>query len=514
VLLYGFAVGHWSWETKTKQVKTYVRDQESNKIKVHKDTVDINQPCFKNMDLRRVLVDPATATQDVRKSAGYVILQLSIDADQLDDLRDDPAYKNVPTRDELREILTLNPHATHDSLIGNKTNSWRDLQKEQDFVVTSADPLAQPLEILEYWTDDRTITVLNRCIVIRNDENEWARKTQVSCAFIDVLNSFWGFGIAKLIGSDQRFSSAIRNMWVDAQSLVMNPMFQQPKGAGTGTQQIVAEPGRVVTTTGELKPLTPPSISMEASNSIEFSDNHANRVAGSNGGANMPSQAMRTGAGVNAFTADVTQRLEYFLEIFSEAVFAPILEAYLEMCCDKLEPQQINDILTASQGQAWKGDILDVYNATASIQLNCTGKFSARAAAAQLVPQLIALLNNAAVQSSLQVQGMKFNYEELISESLSLMNWNPDTLIIPMTPQDEQRAAAQNPAVVKGQMDQQLAAQQQQNTLAQIEEKGYVQAGVAAMRQAFKEHGDEASQALESNFGQGTAASGQPTPGQ
>jgi hypothetical protein len=203
------------------------------------------------------------------------------------------------------------------------------------------------------------------------------------------------------------------------------------------------------------------------------------------------------------------ERLQYFLEIFTEIVFQPVLEAYLEMCADKLEPEQINQILVEADGKAYQGDILDVYNATCSIQLNCTGKLSARAAAAQLVPQIIALLSNAAVQQSLQVQGKKFDYQELLTEALGLMNWNPDTLIVDMTPQDEQRAAQQNPAMIKGQMDQQLEGIKQQNAIQQIEEKGYVQAGVAAMRQAFKEHGDAASAALGSDFGQANATSAQ-----
>src|SRR5581483_2695084 len=105
----------------------------------------------------------------------------------------------------LRMILAANAAQTQDSLQGAKSNAWRDLQAEKDFTPTSADPLAQPLEVLEYWTDDRVITVLNRVIVIRNEPNEFGRKTQVSCAFVDVLGSAWGFGIAKLLSGEQRF---------------------------------------------------------------------------------------------------------------------------------------------------------------------------------------------------------------------------------------------------------------------------------------------------------------------
>lgn len=501
ILQYGFGVGNWGWRSVTKTKKKYVRDDDGN-VTPKKETVEINRPFFHAMNLRRVLVDPAADTQDVRESAKYVILQMFITADELDDLRQDPSYKNVPTRDELREILSRNRNAsTQDSLAANKSNTWRDLQAERDDVPTSADPLSQPLELLEYWTDDRVITTLSRCIVIRNEENEFDRKTQVSCAFVDVLGSAWGFGIAKLVAGDQRFAAGTRNMWVDSLALSLNPMFQQARGIGPGTQQIVAEPGRVVTTTGELKPLNVPSVTTEALNAVSNAEEHANRVAGTNGGANMPTQAMRTAQGINAFSGDIIQRLQYWLEIFCEVYFVPVLEAFLEMCCDRLTPAQVNEILVEAEGKAWQGDILDVYNADAKIEIDAAGKLTARVAAAQLVPQIIALLSNQAVQQSLAVQNKKFDYAQLLEEALPLMGWDPQTLIVDMTPEDQARAQQQNSAAIKGVMDQQLQAQKHQDDLENIEQKGYVQAGVAVLRQGMKNQMEGGNSELADNFG-------------
>jgi hypothetical protein len=504
-LLYGFVVGNWGWESQTKKTKKWVRD-DSGKIVSKPISKDINQPFYKTLDLRKVLIDPTANTQDVRESARYVIFQTVATADDLDSLRDDPGYKNIPSRDEIRLILASNNGAnnTVDSLQASKTNSWRDLQAEPEFHQSSFDPLSQPLEILEYWTDDRVITVLNRVIVIRNEPNEFSRKTQVSCAFIDVLGSAWGFGIAKLLSGEQSFITGTRNTWVDSLALTMNPMYQQAKGLGLGTEQITSSPGKVITSSGELKPLTTTSVTTEALNAVENAESRANRVVGSDGGSNMPTQAMRTAQGVNAFAGDVVQRLQYFLEIFIDMVFVPVLEAFLEMCTDRLEEAQINDILAEADGKTYDGDLLDVYNATASITVIAGQKLTARAAAAQLVPQIITLLSNVAVQQSLQVQGKKFNYAELMEESLSLAGWNLDSLIQDMTPEDQQRAMMQNPAVIKSQSDQQLEAQKQSNTLAQISEKGFTQAGVSIIKQAVKSGQENAQQALENMQGLNT----------
>ena len=418
VLQHGFVVGNWGWESRDKSTKTYVRD-DAGKVVKKKVTKQINQPTYKCLDLRRVLIDPACDTQDVRKSAKFVILQLSITANDLDSLRDDPTYKNVPTREELSNILANNHGAaTIDSLSGSKSGTYRDMQAERDFQATSADPLQHPLEIIEYHSDDRIISVLNRMIVIRNEENEFDRKTQVSCAFIDVLGSAWGFGVAKLLSGEQRFQTGVRNSWVDSLALSLNPMFQLLKGIGTGTQQISASPGRVITESGELKPLIVGSVTTEAVNAIGDSDERAHRLVAANGGSGMPSQAMRTAQGVASFTGDIVQRLQYFLEIFQELIFIPVLEAFIEMCCDRLTPEQINEILTDAEGKAFEGDILDVYNASCSVEVLAGTKLTARQAAAQLVPMLVTLLSNVAVQQSLVVQGNKFAYDELINENI------------------------------------------------------------------------------------------------
>ena len=328
-LQYGFTVGNWGWEHNETKRKIYVR--ENDKVVKKLVTKEINQPTYKCLDLRKVLVDPSCDTQDVRKSAKYVILQIAITANDLDDLRNDPTYKNVPTREELAVILANNNQQTEDSLQASKTNTWRDLQAEKDFTPTTADPLQAPLEILEYHSDDRVISVLQRKIVIRNEANEFGRKTQVSCAFIDVLGSAWGFGIAKLLQGEQRFQTGTRNAWVDSLALALNPMFQLLKGIGSGTQQITASPGKVVTESGELKPLVTGSVSAEAINAIGDSDERAHRLVAANSGGGMPTQAMRTSQGIQAFTGDVIQRLQYWLEIFIDMVFVPVLEAFIEM---------------------------------------------------------------------------------------------------------------------------------------------------------------------------------------
>lgn len=495
-LQYGFMVGNWGWQTTAKKVKTYQR-QPDGSIKRTIKEIEISQPTYECMDLRKVLVDPACDTQDVRKSAKFIIKQIFITANDLDALREDEAYKNIPSREELAVILTAQSEPTVDSLKASKTNSFRDLQAEAPDKATSADPLQQPLELLEYWTNDRVITVLQRMIVIRNEENEFGRLPFVSCAFIDVLNSAWGFGVAKLLAGEQRLQQAVVNSWIDSLALALNPVYQILKGTAPGAQQIKVAPGKVITESGELKPLVVPSVTGEAMNAIAASEVRAGRRVAANSGSAMPSQALRTAEGIQSFTGDVIQRLQYFLEIFVELVFVPVLEAFLEMCADHLTPEQVNEILSETDGKAYVGDITDVYNGTCNVSVLSGTKLTAKVAAAQLIPMFVNLVSAQPFQDSLTQQGKKFNYAELLEQACELMDYNVDSLIVDMTQEDMQRAQMLNAAAAKAAGEMQLEQQKHENDLENIEAKGMAQAGVAIIRNAVKGHMDEALSTLQ-----------------
>jgi len=498
-LQYGFVVGNYGWTEREQIVKKYVNGQDG-KIQVVKDSVTFNVPTFETIDFRQVLFDPACKVQNLRdknQGAKYVIKQVFVDANWLDENRDNPLYKNIPTREELRDILAANKAQATDSLKASKSSQYREFQAEQATTPTSADPFSAPLELLEYWSEDRVITVLQRVIVIRNEESEFTSLPFPSCAFIDVLNSAIGFGVAKLLAGEQRLQVGVLNTWVDTLSLALNPVYQLLKGIGAGTQQVTLSPGKVITEAGELKPLVQPSVSNEAQNAIAASEQRASKRVGSTGGADMPTQALRTASGIQSFQGNVVERLQYFLEIFTSMVFIPTLEAFLDMCCDHLTKEQINQILTDAEGKAYEGDVLEVYNAQVEVEVLAGTKLASRQAAAQLVPMLAQLVAQEPFQTSLAAQGKKFDYAELLDEAIELSGWDLDSLIVDMTQEDVQRQQQNNAALVKAQVSQQQQQTDHENKLAEINEKGTVQAGVAVVRQLVKSHADEAQGVLD-----------------
>lgn len=484
---YGIAVGKYGWARRKHTEKKY--SQEGTAVKSTPTVREVFCPTFEYVPLPNLLVDPHCKTHDIQQ-ARFVEQQFFLDATELDDLREQ--YDNVPTRTEFAVILAEQAEATKNSLQASQQLTFRENQAELPTNPASADPLKQKLEILEYWTDDRVITVLQRKIVLRNEKNEFGKKPFRSCAFIDVLNSFYGFGVSKLLEGEQRFQTGVVNKWIDSLDLRMNPMFHRKKGMGQTSQNIQSSPGRVVNDDGDLVPLEVPDFTQEALTAIGSSESRASRRVGSNSGPEMPTQALRTAEGVQAFTSGVQVKLQYFVENFANLVFVPVIEAFLDICKDNMTPDEINAILTDKDGKEWQGDILDLYNGKYSIAVLSSVKLAARRAMVQMILPITQMLGQPAIVQSFQTQAKKFNWVGFFEQIYDVIGYPGDNLVDDMTDQDKQMLMMQNPAIVKAQTDQQKTAVDHQNALELTDKKGDVQGSLAVVKSALK-HGEMAA---------------------
>lgn len=504
-LLYGFCSARWGWKTATKNKKTYSRvagpDGKPGRVQKTDTPYEISHPTFEHLELRSVLFDPALRQPDCRRGR-WVAAQIFTTGYGLDELRKDPTYQNIPSQAALAEILSRRNEPTVDSLQSSKSPSSRDLQAMPETQVSSADPLAQKLELLEYETEGRIITVLQRMIVIRNEPNEFGKKTFLSSAFIDVPGSMYGFGVAKLLAGDQKFQVGVANAWINSLALLLNPAFHLKKGTGPGVQNIKISPGKLINEAGELTPLTVPSVTKEALEAIAASENRASRRVGANGGDNVPTQALRTAEGVNSFNQGIVDKLQYAIEMFAEAVYIPALEAFLDVCKDNLQPDDIQNILSEEDGKTYVGDILGVYNGSCQVQVLSSTKLASRRAAAQLLPLLLQLVGQQPFQDALTAQNKKFDFEELIAQALDLTGWDSGALIVPASPQEVQQAMAMTmqksagaeQAKVQGAA--QLQDQAHKNKLEEIDATGMERAGVLVVKHALAESSAQATDVI------------------
>lgn len=489
-LLYGTTMARVGWKVTSQQKDKYTISKDGQTVTRTVQEHEINHPTCEHVEVRNLILDHKLRQQDCRK-ATYLCGQFFMSAQEVADLAADDTYKNIPTTEELTQALALAAEATPDSMMASKYMTWRDLQATKQNEATSVDPTKQPLEILEYVSDTHIITVLERLIVIRNDINEDRSKNYFSCNFIDVPGSYYGFGVGKLLASEQLLQTGIINKLLDSLVLVLSPSFTEEKGLANGSQQIRMAPGKVFSSVGKLTPIVVPDLTQPATEAIAASEARAARRVGANGGDNMPTQAMRTAEGVNAFERGLIDKLQYFIEIFANLVFVPVLESMLEICKRNLQPKDIRQILADAEAKLYISNILDVYNGQVSISTLTSTKLAARRVASQMVSMILQAAQSAPFQTALAAQSKKFDVVEFMDEVLDLMGWDPDSFIVDASPDEVNRMMQMQPGVAAAQAKQQENSQDLQNQLQVVQAQGQMRAGVQAIKFALEQSGKE-----------------------
>src|SRR5260221_5134145 len=146
------------WEIDEIEQRKFIRSDDgkvSRDKKLPKNT--IQRPTYENGNLRNIIFDPGCTNQDPN-SGQWIAKRIQITAYDLDAMREDDTYKNIPTREQLAEILAFKQEPTTDSMQALKPNQTREYQAIDDKIPTSKDPLLAPLELVEYRRRDRVIT--------------------------------------------------------------------------------------------------------------------------------------------------------------------------------------------------------------------------------------------------------------------------------------------------------------------------------------------------------------------
>src|SRR5207245_5910784 len=118
----------------------------------------------------------------------------------------DPSY-SVPAREDLIVMVKTGMTPASAAADTSKQRSAQEADIRERYPLNpSADPAKAKFEILEYWTNDRLVTVLNRKRVIRNISNPYMFIPFISVNYTDVNDKFYGKGIAEIIGEIGRAS--------------------------------------------------------------------------------------------------------------------------------------------------------------------------------------------------------------------------------------------------------------------------------------------------------------------
>lgn len=520
--LFGTSIFKWGWDRFTRERKIYKRKDSSVSLpsgvpgappvtleapedeeiieEVVKETVD--RPFFDNVtNLRHVLVDPTLNTPHIAKGK-FVIHRLYMTYNDLVKLKDRPGYK-IPSERELIDLFLppreLANQAPQDQALRNPLWDARADPKWNDATI---DPFNEPLEILERWDNEKVMVVLQKKLVICNDKNPYGVIPFLSVNWWDVSEAFYGLGLAKTIGSEQRLQQGLTNTYIDNATLNLQGVWTRVRGKSVPIENIRIAPGRIVNieNQGDFAPLERTPAVPEAAQHIAMSQSRAEQVGGVNeiatqgiAGQSGHSNLARTAAGANMLGSGSGNRVSDFIERLSANVIIPFLYQLHEMNRAMLPASVIRRVLNDELDHAYLrngGDVLELLNARVDFDILAGSKLAARRTMAQALPIMSQFLTGQYVQQQLQLEQKKLSIDELIKMFLETSDFkNYTSLVVPMSDEEKQRAQANSPAALARMKLQAVQAQQAtqfQQKQALLDQENFARAGRDVLRHAVE----------------------------
>lgn len=463
------------------QPATLLETPESLQYKKVTEDKDVHLPTFEYRDIRHVLVDPGCRVPDIRK-AKFVIDRMYLTYKDLVKLKDE---QYVDTDENGNQTLK----SRYDLPSEDTIKSWFESPKEQPLMPgnteaaavqsttyvhhaapaykkTTEDPLDEPLEVLERWDNGKVITVIQRTKVIRNEPNEFGVIPYLSVNWWNIPDAFWGLGLGRVIGVEQRVQAGLINACLDLASLIVNPMYIRSRAANIQEQQIRQRIGGILTADGPVKEafsiLEQPSIPAEVVNQIGMSQGRVEMTSGASSqftmGATTGKQgASRSATGASGVIQATMSRIGGFAETFVRQVYEPLLYQFHQLNKDKMPIGYIREVLGEKLGEDFKFDAGNFLNAPAEFEVLAGSHLAAKAQMAQSLFMMIQLFESPPLMTQLSdISNKKVNVEELMHMVYDVSGWknNYYKIIEDMTPQEiKARDAANNPlAKLQGQM--------------------------------------------------------------
>ena len=398
------------------------------------------------------------------------------------------------------------------------------------YIDASQDPTLHKLEMLEYWTADRVIVVLQRKVAIRNEINPFGIIPFVSCYWDDIPGTFYGFGIPRRIGGIQTHVQGLRNCRLDDIHMNLQNMWKCKKGSNISAQPIKAYPGAVfkIDDMDNLVPIEKQPVLPEAYKEEEVLISDAEKTSGANslltqGASASPGTGtgMRSGTGAAAVSAASSSRVQGFVNVVADQVLLPVLYSFLKMDRLWLDPSKMRQLVGknrwAAMEQDHQGDLLvDMYNeADMEFKMLAGSNLQAKDKMGAQLALLGEMVQTPAFQQGIAQDQKKVNWLELGRRFEESSGWDSEEdLFIDMNQQDIQRQQAP-PSKVQADLMSTKArlaqmhgnksaemAQDHQQKMQQIDQQGMANTGEVILTKSVERAAEKAeTPELAGSFG-------------
>jgi hypothetical protein len=519
--LFGTNIWKWGWDSYKYNRTYYARDDNTEKaisdipntpaIEFHDpeapltqktEEIQVEQPRFENItSIKDILVDPTLRTPDIREGK-FVIHRMYMTYNDLEKLRDKPGY-NIPSRKEVMSWF-LPPAEEAIPALDEQTgvNAVWDMRANPRWMEATEDPMEKPLEVLERWDKEKLIVVVQQKKVIHNGPNVYGEIPFFSINWWDVPGAFYGLGLARTIGAEQRLQQGIVNTWLDNTALNLAGVYTRKRGRSIPTQSIRIHPGRVfeVDEKDDLLPLTRTPSVPEAGEHLSLSQARAEQnsgageitsqgIAGSSGHSNLA----RTATGAGALTAGQGIQVGEFVEKFCTQVFLPFIYRVHVLNKNLLPAAVVQRILNQELQSSYlsgTGTVKDIRDAECIYEVQAGAKLSDRRQMAQALPIMTQYFSQVPIINSLSAEGKKVSQVTISKMIVESSGWkNYYNIVEDMTPEEKQQYQQNQPGAIAAKQAQSQQAMLQaklQNTQELAEQNNMARAANEVLRRSFE----------------------------
>lgn len=432
---------------------------ESLDYDIEYKTITESYPWIETRTLGTTLFDPGWRTPNRPDLCGY-----AIDIDyptwgDLENLRQDDCY-DIPDSEALKEWFFHHrdegaPGGTAVETSLSREGSAVDHATERS-TPTTANPLAQPMLMLERWDSERVIAVLGidgRWVVIRNEEHHRNRIPHFTANWRSKLNTGWGIGNGKLIGADQRIEQGTINHALNLLAYQFNPAILHARGQNSpaGNRTIRAGGFFAVDPIGNdvrnaVAVMEMPKVPAEAWQMIGYAKSSSQETSGADATfmqgqlQQKGSSAARTATGASRIAAKADGRVQTPVENIELGLFNPFIEWLIDAIKIHMPSQEIRDILDEKLGSALMEQFkLDRFiEATFEVEMTAAAKLAAKAAMAQQLPFLMQIFQQPQLLEQLHAEGKTISLDVLLDVLFAVSEYRiEDQIIVPLTAEEK-----------------------------------------------------------------------------
>lgn len=293
---------------------------EFDKKKINKKGFD--DPVFEHIPIENFYIQPGATSIE---KAEWVIYEKWVDKDHLEDMQEQGIYSNV-------DLVVYGSQNKTDKtgIAASRTPGGKG---------DSSERYKDKAHLLEYWTDDRVIVVINEKVVVRDDTNPFnhGKKPFVSMPYTRVPHEFYGIGAIEPARDLQKSVNISITQRLEYISNMLNQQYAVLNQRGVDEDAIID--GYPIVHMDSPDAVTPLN-KMQIANSVFINSNdilsdieRAMGISGYElGNPNASSDKTRgTKGGVEAIIGEAQDKFAFLMKRFEQNVLKPTAQMFLDL---------------------------------------------------------------------------------------------------------------------------------------------------------------------------------------